>query len=312
MCEQIEVLAKEIIRMLVQGEDVIGKDGKSQISVLLNPRRRISTMRMIYAMDVIHHMLLHKKQSTQRELFYRAQNDDTCLFQRQNHMDRTLMDLAGICGVSRADLNVFTAEKGLIAGQISFLYEGQQTSVMQSGSIPISHHLIRCDNTSSGRYIVVVEKDSFFHHLLETSFVKSFPCVLMTGKGYPDFYTRELLETLVRQHPNMPPVYIGDFDPHGLHIYLTYRESCPRLRWVGLHWEDVQKLPVESALAVTQTDEKLIQRLKGKHGDKFDEQLEFMTRKKFELEALHSLGRNFAADYFPQKILRSTFLDTGF
>ncbi|XVF66123.1 hypothetical protein PTKIN_Ptkin10aG0009500 [Pterospermum kingtungense] len=46
------------------------------------------------------------------------------------------------------------------------------------------------DISSEARYILVVEKGAVFGHLRALNFCKENPCIVITGKGYPDIATR--------------------------------------------------------------------------------------------------------------------------
>lgn len=100
--------------------------------------------------------------------------------------------------------------------------------------------------------------------------------ILITGKGYPDVATRELVKALCEKLParymfrenseraviewslnlsfvnrSVPMLCFVDADPHGLHIFLNYRNgskamsfdntnlTASRLQWLGLSAEDM-------------------------------------------------------------------------
>ena len=46
------------------------------------------------------------------------------------------------------------------------------------------------------RFVLVVEKDAIFQHLVEANFAAHNPCVLVTGRGFPDINTRDLVRKL--------------------------------------------------------------------------------------------------------------------
>ena len=46
--------------------------------------------------------------------------------------------------------------------------------------------------------------------------------MLVTGKGYPDHNTRVFLNRIFIQKPEIPILYMGDFDPYGIDIYMQY------------------------------------------------------------------------------------------
>ena len=83
--------------------------------------------------------------------------------------------------------------------------------------------------------------------------------VVLTGKGYPDFATREMLRFLSSASPcngfNSPPVYgLVDFDPDGIGILSVYKHgsanpapeveslTVPGIRRMGLHSSHVRAI----------------------------------------------------------------------
>ena len=77
------------------------------------------------------------------------------------------------------------------------------------------------------------------------------PCIIVTGRGFPDLATRALLQSLVVQL-QLPCWALTDWNPHGLCLFLTYKvgstnfglESycCPELEWLGVGSRDVDRL----------------------------------------------------------------------
>lgn len=94
--------------------------------------------------------------------------------------------------------------------------------------------------------VILIEKDSFFDYLINSLdiFSEIPSALLITGKGYPDYNTREFLDSMLVQAPEIPIVYMGDFDPFGIDIYLQYcygNKNCcfedfeiPSLFFIGL------------------------------------------------------------------------------
>jgi DNA topoisomerase VI subunit A len=70
--------------------------------------------------------------------------------------------------------------------------------------------------------VIVVEKDTVFQRIMGSqwfheSYVDS--VLLMTAKGYPDYSSRDFLNSLLSRAQRVPFVYIGDADPYGADIY---------------------------------------------------------------------------------------------
>ena len=110
-------------------------------------------------------------------------------------------------------------------------------------AIPISSGM---EYTIQGNleFVIVVEKDTVFDTLRSSMIWTRLPCVLITGRGKPDEYTRYLVSSLAkRTHATV--VYLGDWNPHGMEIYLCYRigsyemayaseNLVANVRWLGL------------------------------------------------------------------------------
>lgn len=47
--------------------------------------------------------------------------------------------------------------------------------------------------------------------------------LVVTAQGYPDLATRRFLDSL--QHEFEQAVYVGDYDPHGVQIFLIYKRG---------------------------------------------------------------------------------------
>lgn len=93
----------------------------------------------------------------------------------------------------------------------------------------------------------------------------------MTGKGFPDFATRELLKALVERE-GLKAVFLGDFDPHAVFIFLTYAwgskafESqsiaCRELTYLGVFADDVEELQSQLFLPLSSKDHSMFNGLK--------------------------------------------------
>ncbi|VVC90321.1 unnamed protein product [Leptidea sinapis] len=101
------------------------------------------------------------------------------------------------------ELGVVATAKGLVAGPLQILTrDGTVIDCMTSG---------------------VVEKDAVFQKLLdEGAPIRLRPVIIITGKGYPDVCTRQLLCRLVADL-RLKPLALVDADPHGYEIFLTYK-----------------------------------------------------------------------------------------
>ncbi|CBZ50317.1 unnamed protein product [Neospora caninum Liverpool] len=268
-------------------------------------------------LDQIHGLLM--------SLFYRLVN----VFDTQAQVNVQLQQIVSWLEIPRDCLNVFASQKGLVAGMLTFLKGSLTLDCRRTGTgVLISETLLEVDKIEShASYIIVVEKDAVFQTLCEQQIWNIIPCILITGKGFPDFATRKLLRHL-QMSLNIESFqcgYVGDFDPHGISIFLSYQYGskafegplvrCAVLHWIGLCSEDLKQLPLDVRLCLLNRDRALLKSLlvhpKIRNCERLKEQCLFMMEHdtKFEIEAITSLGFDYLARYYiPSKILKRTWI----
>lgn len=264
--------------------------------------------RILSVLNVIHEMLVQNRTATQREIFYRLKSDEDSSsgFQTQIQLNKVVEDIVLLLRVPRSLLGIFTTEKGLIAGK-KLKFSGKTSQEASRRGLGISEDLLKksCNiDLGDADFILVVEKDTVFYSLLDAGVCEKHNIVLLTAKGYPDVLTRKLLNKIESLYVNLPILYLGDCDPHGLHIFLTYCEHVKSLHTIGIHVLDVVCVPANfsgedgamrqfASLALTEKDNKMLERLKTHEGVlKKKELLIEVDRmlkggRKYEVEALH-------------------------
>ena len=193
-------------------------------------------------------------------------------------------------------------------------------------------------SSRNAKCILVIEKEGVYTRLSEDRFYDRYPCILVTGKGYPDLATRALVYTL---HTELGlPVYgLCDCNPYGIGVLQTYRRGSARMgldgterygvpiQWVGLRPSQVHAmrsgsgsdLPSNVFQALTNLDRKKIARL-GEEGCAFvsgddvtaksrmyrRQELALMDEMgiKVELESLHWMGMDYMCKWL-EKIMLS-------
>ena len=161
--------------------------------------------------------------------------------------------------VQRRQLLVVAAAKGLVAGELSYslLSEPQPVDCRTSVLIPAicdTDRLRIVQVSASLCYVLLVEKEAVYHELQAAGFHLRHHCVLMTGKGFPCYATREFLIALTRAQPALPVFALVDCDVDGLSIYSCFRHgsrsssrqgerlAVDSVRLLGLEVEEVQEL----------------------------------------------------------------------
>nr|BDH85230.1 meiotic recombination protein SPO11 [Penaeus japonicus] len=203
--------------------------------------------------------------STRRDVFY----ENVWLYGTQSTLDRAAEDLSRLLGVPRRGLHLTATGKGLVAGSLAYTtHDGTTIDVSQAQQGMLVPECVQglSGVASEARYILVVEKDATFQKLVEAQFHRSFgPAVFITGKGYPDLLTRQLVFRLWAEL-RVPVLALTDADPYGLHIAAIYkfgslaREepglAVPSLAWLGVLPSDLPalQLPAHALLPLTPTD----------------------------------------------------------
>ncbi|KAI8868720.1 DNA topoisomerase IV, alpha subunit, partial [Ramicandelaber brevisporus] len=180
---------------------------------------------------------------TVRGIYYRSVNT----FQSQSCVERIIANFMAHFKATRSQLNICASPKGLVFGALRIKCENGQT--VDYSAIPMmsadiggfSGHTVpllsdidtTCVQSNNGidcqaQVIFVIEKEAVFKTLLQSQsfWQRYWPCLIVTGKGYPDIATRVLLRAL----RSVPMVGIVDYDPHGLDILLVYKEGSKSLQ----------------------------------------------------------------------------------
>ncbi|RDX44832.1 topoisomerase acting in meiosis [Lentinus brumalis] len=225
--------------------------------------------------DLIHEALLDDIPTTKRDMYYK----DVQLFRSQSTVDRLVDDLAATFQLSRADLNVRASSKGLICGSGLFIHlkSGDVLNISDSEAslIPQAEDIERFQVGEDLAWVLLVEKEAVFQTLCRLRFAiheaLPGPGLIMTGKGYPDVATRQLVRTLSDNLPaHVPILALVDGDAYGIDILSVYKHgstrmqhenehlAAARIEWLGLWASELSSLGIdkEALLPITKHDEK--------------------------------------------------------
>jgi len=305
---------------------------------------------ILLVLSYCHSLLLAQRTTTTREVYYFYVTH----FRSQKECDAAIVEAANLLQVPRASLGLYASPKGWYCGCIQIIrdgrvvMDGQALSSMQG--TPITQEWLRppqqrnftvdclvdpageADDDGSdadsqddtpprrAKCILVIEKEGVYNRFSEDRLYERYPCILVTGKGFPDLATRSLVHSL--HHGLQLPVYgIADCNPYGALVLQTYQYGSERLgvdggsryavpmQWLGLRpsqVEDIQEngnvpLPPGVFQSLSELDRKRLQQLldedhrfhdRGNNQDRYEE-LEAMDEHgyKMELEALNWLGK---------------------
>jgi len=290
-------------------------------------------------MSFIHQLLLSNRTTTTREVYYVFVTH----FRNQRECDDVILDVAKILGVSRRSLGLSASPKGWFCGCVEITRKGALPSGKDvSGSIdgtalpsiqglPITREWTERDefgctedgveikvSSKNAKVILVIEKEGVYNRLSEERIFDRIPCILVTGKGFPDLATRALVNTLHREL-KLPVIGLCDCNPYGISVLAVYhcagdrmgidgrmRYSVP-IQWLGLRPSEVARLkddmPATVFQKLTDLDNKRITSLLDPENAFLAEEDEDEVRKmeeagyKVELEALYWLGPDYMGNW---------------
>ncbi|KAI0686367.1 topoisomerase acting in meiosis [Cytidiella melzeri] len=243
--------------------------------------------------DLIHEALCSETPITKRDMYYK----DVALFGSQSTVNTLVDDIAATMDVSRSDLYVRASAKGLFCGSslVMHLHSGDvvRGNDSKGALIPPSEDVKRFDVDERLAWVLVVEKEAVFQTLCHLDFSRHAslpgPGLLITGKGYPDVATRQLVaslgQNLHHRHNathgscyyllirpllyRIPILAVVDADPYGIDILSVYKFGSssmshqdnldtPRIRWAGVMASELTGLGVskENLIPITTHDEK--------------------------------------------------------
>ncbi|RZF41117.1 hypothetical protein LSTR_LSTR002749 [Laodelphax striatellus] len=225
------------------------------------------------------------------------------------------------------DLGVFPNSKGLLAGSLKFnIKHDQHIDCSKSRGTKIPDDIGSISHIESrARFILVVEKETAFRKLLdEDIFNKLGPCILITGRGFPDLNTRHMLKMLWVKL-EIPVLALVDCDPHGIEIMLVYRFgslsqsqfgeilAVPSMKWLGVQPRDVINLQIPS-IPLTIEEKRNLEAMCERQYLKANPQLLYEIRRmvesssKAEIESLYNFSPSYLTNvYLPNKIHSNEF-----
>ncbi|CAG8496195.1 9790_t:CDS:10 [Ambispora leptoticha] len=154
---------------------------------------------------------------------------------------------------SQSTVDITASAKGLIAGPLKILQKDEHQA----------------------EFTLVIEKEATFQYILSSHRLDELPpCIIITGKGYPDVATRHLVKLLADQRMSntslshssintrneFPILGLFDNDPYGVEIFSVYKFgstsmsfdnenlATPNLRWLGLHYSDCRRHEISCML----------------------------------------------------------------
>ena len=199
--------------------------------------------------SILYDMLNEDICRTKREIFYMA----VPVFKSQKVVDHLVKSTSIKLGVS-LDQHITASLKGLYFGPVRFYT--RDCVIQNSTLIPDMQRVLRveCDAAS----VVVIEKDALFSFIIERTARDDI--LFVCGKGYPCRNTIRLLQAIRAKKYG-----IFDFDPFGMHIFSTYKNSlhCDSFERLGITSQDLfeYKVSEKDLIDLAPRDKKYIENM---------------------------------------------------
>ncbi|WVQ83477.1 hypothetical protein IAT38_005618 [Cryptococcus sp. DSM 104549] len=247
------------------------KTGNDQVITFpdspLKYRRKPSSLHRIACIlrvwSILYEAIFDRVVITLRDIFYQ----DKALFKHQRVVDKLVDDTVATAGLKRKDFYVCASAKGLIASSALVVHRCSGDEIVPSATRPTLIDAVemidRLEAPDGLQWVLVVEKHAIFQSLCSAGLLEDErlgPGVLVTGKGFPDLATRQLLRLIADTFPTAKIYALVDADPHGLSILSTYMYGSlanshsaehaglplgDRLEWMGLKASDWARLGVD-------------------------------------------------------------------
>ncbi|THH30927.1 hypothetical protein EUX98_g3252 [Antrodiella citrinella] len=295
-----------------------GPDGSFGTRTLTYPRKAQNSSsckpfaQLFRVMDLMHEALSDDTPTTKRDMYYK----DVALFKQQSVVDKLVDDIAASAG--NYSLTAYTqllqraSAKGLFCGSALVVHLRSGGTLYGADSegtlIPASDEIERFEVNEELRWVLVVEKEAVFQTLAHMQITRfgdfNGPGIVITGKGYPDVATRQLVCTLAENLPDSVPILaLVDADPYGIDILSVYKYgsvamsheyeslAAPRIKWIGVFSSELASLSIDKddMIPITKRDEqKALSMLRRTLPKKWRRELQHMifTRRKAEIEIL--------------------------
>ncbi|ORY21898.1 Spo11/DNA topoisomerase VI subunit A [Naematelia encephala] len=260
-------------------------------SIFLSSNKEPALHRMACILRIaslLYEAILTNSVTTKRDIYYK----DVGLFKTQVVVDKLVDNMVASAELKRQDFNVCATSKGLVASSVLrvWMKSGEELSFSSTNAslIPPVERIDRIGSEQKLSWVLIVEKDAVFQHLCGARLLDDARIgagILVTGKGYPDLATVQLLAMIRDAYAEYVEIAfcfglmcesvtfhaLVDADPHGLDILSVYTKGSKstryshdytnlalgaRLEWLGVRASDWLDIGVrhDDLLQLTQTD----------------------------------------------------------
>lgn len=240
---------RQFMSLMHSSAERIRKHIVSETTSILSGHIDASSLRKLKFLQIVNGLVGSKRVMSRRSVYYEA----VPIFGSQSRVDGLVKHYTARFGCRQENLNIRSGSKGIFHGALVFHYRGLTKAVEGKGLIPDMDGVLEVG--CRHKTVLVVEKETIFDRIAHGN------RMVVCGKGYPCKNTMKLLKMLERQ---CKIVCLTDFDPYGLHIFLTYQKAVRGISRIGLSCADLFEYKVEECgrIKLSKYDLKMIETLK--------------------------------------------------
>ncbi|BFG42934.1 hypothetical protein CerSpe_292090 [Prunus speciosa] len=167
-------------------------------------------------------------------------------------------DICCMLRCTSLSLRVVSDTTGTIIGPFTFVCGDTPHKCSSSAEKIPSCELIADTrfNNCKASFILLVEKNTVFHDLVQANFHENAKCIMVSGQGYGDRSTKVFLKKL-HQELRIPILAIVDCNPYGLQILFDYKYGSANsafdsinlairdIKWLGVRPSDLEKYKID-------------------------------------------------------------------
>ncbi|TVU01556.1 hypothetical protein EJB05_52976 [Eragrostis curvula] len=294
--------------------------GNNSIRSFIHDRTTHDYCMTIWVMMVITEIIANRVTITELELYHMNE----VLFDNKQTVDRILNDICCMIRCKRRSLNVVSAQRGSVVGDISMrmnngrVVECSEVALIPNDTRKISEIMVN-KNATEIKFILIVQTEFMFQHLQKMKFHTLQHCIIVTACGVPDFSTLEFIQ-LLKLTINLPIYALTDPDPLGIKTLTVYARgsiktaqenfnlAIPDIQWLGISTLDYEDfglvLNCQNSVALSQTEIKRLSDLLTDEylqlPDVWKKRIRHIvdSKRKMCYEDLHFYGCEFAAKTF--------------
>ena len=232
------------------------------------PRVKVDSERyfkVIIIVTVIYHLIKKQKEITTRELYYTYKT----IFKTQQEVEQIIKTILLLFGLLKEETRIISTPKGFMYGDIELFTMKYSINFNVSHQIPVINEECVISKTSERTFFIIVEKEAFYSHLIQSRITKMLHCIILCSRGFPDNATLNVVKCISSRQEIVPCCFV-DCDIYGIEIFLSFlcngswrryesnNDPIHNLQWSLFRPTELQKLIQQCSIPVQELSKREI------------------------------------------------------